>query len=231
MMGMSLIMKQNKFLKTFGIWAIYCTSSCESLFTDQLLFFGVFAMSASKRDELVQKALASFYKGGFHAIGMDRLAKETGVSKTAIYKHFRTKEDLILATLRLRDEQFRNWLQRRIEALADKPRDQLVAIFDALKEWFEEPGFRGCMFIKASSEYQDSDHPIHATSAEHKRLLSIYFAEIAAKADANDPEALARQLLIIKEGAIVLAHLHDHKKVAEDAKALASVTIGNALSV
>lgn len=182
-------------------------------------------MSASKRDELVQNALASFYKGGFHAIGMDRLAKETGVSKTAIYKHFRTKEDLILATLRLRDEQFRNWLRRRIEVLASDPLGQLFAIFDALEEWFEEPGYRSCMFIKASSEYQDSSHPIHATAAEHKRLLSIYFAEIAKQAGAVEFENLARQLLIIKEGAIVLAHLHDHKLVATDARALAKTAI------
>ncbi len=182
-------------------------------------------MSQSKRDELVQNALESFYLGGFHAIGMDRLAKETGVSKTAIYKHFRTKEDLILASLRLRDEQFRNWLSRRIEALADDPKGRLLAIFDALQEWFEEPRFRSCMFIKASSEYQNADHPIHAMSAEHKTLLRRYFAELATDAGANDPDALASQLLLIKEGAIVLAHLHDATKIANDAKALAAICI------
>lgn len=84
-------------------------------------------MSASKRDELVQNALQVFYSGGFHAVGMDSLAKATGVSKTAIYKHFRTKEDLILATLRLRDEQFRNWLVRRVEALETDPRKRLCS--------------------------------------------------------------------------------------------------------
>lgn len=182
-------------------------------------------MSASKREELVQKALESFYRGGFHAIGMDRLAKETGVSKTAIYKHFRSKDDLILATLRLRDEQFRNWLIRRIEALADNPRDRLLAIFDALGEWFAEPGFKSCMFIKASSEFQQRGEPIHTMSAEHKHLLARYFAELAGAAGARDPEALARKLLVIKEGAIVLAHLHDPKVVARDAKALAQIAV------
>jgi len=185
-------------------------------------------MSASKRDELVQKALKAFYSGGFHAIGMDRLAKETGVSKTAIYKHFRTKEELILATLRLRDEQFRNWLMRRVEALASNPKDQLIAIFDALAEWFGEPEFKSCMFIKASSEYQDRTHPIHATSAEHKRLLLADFTERAKKAGAKDPEALARELLVVKEGAIVLAHLHDAKQVAKDARRTAEILIRDA---
>ncbi len=182
-------------------------------------------MSASKRDELVQKALSAFYRGGFHAIGMDRLAKETGVSKTAIYKHFRTKEDLILATLRLRDEQFRNWLLRRVEELASNPKDQLLAIFEALTEWFEEPEFQSCMFVKASSEYQDRTHPIHVTAAEHKRMLLTDFTERARKAGANAPEALAEALLIIKEGAIVLAHLHDKSHVAKSARYAAKVQI------
>ncbi len=186
-------------------------------------------MSLSKRDELVQGALKAFYAGGFHAIGMDRLAKEAGVSKTAIYKHFRTKEELILATLRLRDEQFRNWLIRRVEALAENPRDQLLAIFDALGEWFLEDGFKGCMFIKASSEYLDREDPIHVTSAEHKRLLKTYFKGIAQKAGARDPEALAKQILVIKEGAIVLAHLLDPAEVADDAKGLARIAIEDAL--
>ena len=184
-------------------------------------------MSASKRDELVQNALRVFYRGGFHAIGMDALAKETGVSKTAIYKHFRTKEELILATLRLRDEQFRNWLMRRVEAIADSPRDQLLAVFDVLAEWFREPEFRSCMFIKASSEYQDRKHPIHAAAAEHKRLLLVYLQSLASAAGAKEADALARRLLLLKEGAIVMAHLHDPEVAAADAHAAAQVLIEN----
>ncbi len=178
-------------------------------------------MSASKRDELVQNALKAFYRGGFHAVGMDALARETGVSKTAMYKHFRTKEELILATLRLRDEQFRNWFVRRLEARADNPRARLLAIFDVLAEWFEEPGYRSCMFIKASSEYQDRAHPIHAAAAEHKRLLLVYFENLARDAGAKEPEQLARQLLLLKEGAIVMAHLHDQAPVVESARSAA----------
>lgn len=188
-------------------------------------------MSASKRDALVQRALKTFYQGGFHAIGMDKLAKETGVSKTAIYKHFRTKEDLILATLRLRDEQFRNWLTRRVDALATEPRAKLTAIFDALGEWFQETDFRSCMFVKASSEYQDRSHPIHATSAEHKRLLLLYFTELAQAAGAKEPNLLASELLVIKEGAIVLAHLFEPQKVADDAKRAAVKIVQTELPV
>ncbi|MHA1529070.1 MAG: TetR/AcrR family transcriptional regulator [Alphaproteobacteria bacterium] len=186
-------------------------------------------MRPTKRDELVGKALSAFYRTGFHATGMDRLAAETGVSKTSIYKHFRTKEDLILAALRLRDEQFRNFRARRLEALADTERGQLLALFDLLGEWFRQDGFRGCMFIKASAEYQEPDHPIHAQSAEHKRLLFVSVRELARKAGAPDPVSLARALLLLEEGAIVTAHLGHTTDPAGDAKAAARVLIAAAL--
>ncbi|MDE4134016.1 TetR family transcriptional regulator [Phaeobacter sp. QD34_3] len=162
-------------------------------------------MRPNKRDELVRKALTVFYRNGFHATGMDMLVAETGVSKTSMYKHFRTKEELILAVLRLRDENFRHWLYRRIEELSDTPEGQLLAMFDALSEWFEKPEFRGCMFIKASAEFQEVNHPIHAQSAAHKQILQDHFASIAKAAGAAEPVKLARQLLLLKEGAIVSA--------------------------
>ena len=178
-------------------------------------------MRPTKRGELVQKALQAFYRNGFNATGMDKLVAETGISKTSMYKHFRTKEDLILAVLRLRDEQFRNWLYRRMEELAEGPREQLIAMFDALEEWFAEPDYRGCMFIKASSEFQDASHPSHKQAADHKRLLESHVTDLAEKAGLADPGALARQLLLLKEGAIVTAHLGHTQNPAQDAKVAA----------
>lgn len=187
-------------------------------------------MRPNKRDELVRKALQVFYRDGFHATGMDRLVVETGVSKTSMYKHFRTKEELILAVLRLRDENFRNWFVRRIEELADTPADQLLAAFDVLGEWFCEDNFRGCMFIKAGAEYQEADDPIHVQASEHKRLLLEYFTDLCRKAGAPDPDRLACQLLLLKEGAIVTAVLLRNCDPARDAKEAAQVLLQNALA-
>jgi AcrR family transcriptional regulator len=187
-------------------------------------------MSASKRDVLVQRAFKIFHENGFHATGMDKLVKLTGVSKTAMYRHFRTKEDLILAVLRLRDEQFRNWLTRRIEDLAQTPEQQLLALFDVLAEWFDREEFKGCMFIKASAEFQDDGHPLKAASAEHKRLLFTYFRNIAARTTARDPDLLARHLLMLKEGAVVTAHLQGVSGVAADARKAAKTLIEAALA-
>lgn len=186
-------------------------------------------MSESKRDQLVQRALSVFYKDGFHAVGMDKIAKETGVSKTAIYKHFRTKDDLILATLRLRDEQFRNWFIRRIEEMAATPEGRILASFDTLKEWFVEPTYMGCMFIKASSEFQERESSIHAICAEHKRILERYLIDLAKKAGARDPDRLGAQVLLLQEGAIVVATMMDPEKAVANAKSAAATLLEQAM--
>lgn len=186
-------------------------------------------MRPSKKNELVEKALAVFYRHGFHATGMDTLVAETGISKTSMYKHFRTKDDLIVATLRLRDAKFRAWFQGRVEALADDPRGRLFAVFDALSEWLDGDDFQGCMFIKASSEFQEADHPIHVHAAEHKRALVTYLETLTRDAGAPDPGGMARRLLIIKEGATVAAHMSATDDPGADAKAAARVLLESAL--
>lgn len=178
-------------------------------------------MSQNKRAELIRNALPLFYRNGFTATGMDLVAKETGVSKTSIYKHFRTKEELILAVLRLRDENFRNWLYRRMEDIADTPKGQLLAMFDALGEWFREPGYQGCMFVKAAAEFQQASDPINQQAYQHKELLLVHFTALCRHAGCQDPEGMARQLLILKEGAIVLAAMSHSDAPAAEAKAMA----------
>ena len=182
-------------------------------------------MSQNKRAELIRKALLLFYRNGFHATGMDLVAKETGVSKTSIYKHFRTKEELILAVLRLRDENFRNWLFRRMEEMADTPQGQLLAMLDALEEWFHEDGFKGCMFIKASAEYQNPNDAINVQSYAHKRPLVDHFEALATQAKADDPLVLARQLLLLKEGAIIIAAMSHSAEAAREAKSVATLLL------
>lgn len=182
-------------------------------------------MRPNKRDELVRKALDIFYRNGFHATGMDKIVREAGVSKTSIYKHFRTKDDLILAVLRLRDENFRNWLYRRIDETAETPKQQLLVMFDALHEWFTLPEFRGCMFIKANAEFQEPENPIYVQSAEHKRMLYEHFSEVAQKAGAENPKELSRGLMLLAEGAIVMAAMGVFDAAAHDAKRAAKVLI------
>ncbi|GAA6211301.1 TetR family transcriptional regulator [Hyphomicrobiales bacterium 4NK60-0047b] len=182
-------------------------------------------MRPSKRDELVQEALKVFYQNGFTATGMDMLVKKTGISKTSMYKHFRTKDDLILAVLRLRDEQLRNWFFRRVEELASSPLGQLLAVFDVLEEWFQQPDFQGCMFIKASSEFQCVDDPIYNQCTEHKKLMFNSVLKIVRELETDSgklspeiAEKLTRQLFLLKEGAIVLKHMGVNGSAGLEAK-------------
>ncbi len=185
-------------------------------------------MSASKKPQLIEKALIAFNKGGYQAVGMDRLAKETQTSKTSIYKHFATKDDLIIAVLDHRDEKFRNWFVRRLEELANTPKDQLLAVFDVIDEWFKEEDFKSCMFIRASCEYPDADHPVHQATKRHKRLLLTHVTGLAEQAGTKDPGALARQILMLKEGAILAAHIEGPNGVAANAKSAAKLLVEDA---
>lgn len=185
-------------------------------------------MRETKRDELVEKATDLFYRSGFQATGMDRLVAETGISKTSVYKHFKTKEDLIVATLQLRDGQIRGWLLERAEQLASSPRGQLIAIFDALDEWFQDPDFHGCMFAKAASEFQDADHPINREATGHVERIAAQIEMLAKDAGLPDPAGLARRLALLKEGAVALATMGRGSRPALDAKAIAVGLIADA---
>ncbi|NKB50454.1 MAG: TetR family transcriptional regulator [Alphaproteobacteria bacterium] len=187
-------------------------------------------MSTSRREQLVETALAVFNREGFHAAGIDRILAEAGVAKMTLYNHFRSKDDLILAALRRRDEEFRNWFPRAVEARTQDPVERLSAIFDVLGDWFDAADFRGCTFINAAAEYGDHASPIHAAVAEHKRLVEGYIAELAVAAGAPAPAPLARSLMMLMEGAIVIAHnTGDVAVVAADARRSAQCHIKSAL--
>ena len=164
-------------------------------------------MRPSKKEEIVQKSLDIFYRHGFHATGVDLIVKETGISKTTIYANFKNKDGLIQAVLARRDENFRQWLTTRVEQLATSDTDMLFCVFDALDEWFNDKDFSSCMFIKASSEFQHAEHPIYQQSVAHKLKLKAYFIELAKLADIGEPENIANYMVLLKEGAIISAHL------------------------
>lgn len=183
----------------------------------------------SKRQQIVDVALVLFYENGFHATGVEKIREVANVSKKTLYNHFRSKDELILAALRQRDEQFRNDFMRGVERHAKTPRERLEAVFDVLGEWFNSKGYLGCMFINASAEFSAQDDPSHKICAEHKRLVLDYIKKLAIEAKAKDPETLAEQLNLLAEGAIVQAHICDDKEAATKAKSIAKILIDQAL--
>jgi hypothetical protein len=116
---------------------------------------------------------------------------------------------------------------------SDDPREQLLALFDALDDWFGERamdqlGFHGCAFIKAASEYGAQDNPIHRASAVHKQMIVDYLRQLAQAAGAANPEQLAEELALLKEGAIVTAQVRNVSNAAQRAKNMARILIDEA---
>ena len=164
-------------------------------------------MPASRRDDLIDAAMRVFYKRGFHASSLDDIQKEGGISRPTLYNHFKSKDELIVAAMRRRDEIFRNRLMRFVESRGKTPRERLEAVFDFHEEWFTGDEFCGCMFINASAEFTVADSAPRRLAAEHKQEIVRYMRELCDAAGCEDPADTAEQLNILIEGAIVAARV------------------------
>jgi AcrR family transcriptional regulator len=183
---------------------------------------------AAKRQELIDAALRLFARDGYRATGIDTILAEAGVAKMTLYHHFGSKEELILAALRQRDEEWRAWFQERVEAKASMPRARLDALFDVLEEWFRNREYHGCSFARAASEYREPRHAIHRLAREHEQHLLDYLRTLASAAGARDPDLLARQLGLLVGGAITHMELFREPEVARTADAAAQSLIESA---
>ncbi len=185
-------------------------------------------MKTSAKERLVETALTLFHREGFHATGIDKILAAANVSKMTMYKHFPSKDALILEVLAVRDQRFRAWLTERVEALAETPRERLVAVFDALAEWFDQPDFHGCLFINATAEYGAATDLVNASVQQHKRQMVHWLEDHAREADMPDPQAMAWILMLLMEGAIVTAQASGEKRAAKYAKVLAIRVVNGA---
>jgi AcrR family transcriptional regulator len=183
---------------------------------------------SSKRDVLIETALRLFEAEGFRAVGIDRILAEAGVAKMTLYNHFRTKDELILAAIRRRDERFRNWLVREVEKRAAGPRERLLAIFDALGAWFARPEFSGCPFLRVCSEFEDEAHPVRAAAREYCAMMRAYVTGLAREAGARDAEGVAEQILVLTTGATARAKMGEGPRAAEVAKRAAESVLAAA---
>jgi AcrR family transcriptional regulator len=162
----------------------------------------------SKREDVLDTALALFAAHGYHAVGVDRIAQEAGVSKMTLYKYFPTKDALIESVLVQRDALFCASVERAV-ADAD-PADCLArvqAVFLWHGAWFCGGEFHGCMFIKASEEYPESGTEIRRISMLHKANMRRVLEGILVAGGIEDAGLLASHLLVVLEGMIVNANM------------------------
>lgn len=179
----------------------------------------------SVRDRIMQAASTLFYQEGVQNVGIDRIITESGVAKMSLYNHFKSKDALIAAWLQQRDVNWRDWFQKTVEKQAAAPAERLLAMFDVLEEWFSQPDFRGCAFINSSVELVDPEHPGYQVAIEHQQALYGYILHLVQAAELDHPNAVAEQLLLLVEGAIVVAMMRRSPAAATHAKTAAAMLI------
>ncbi len=161
-------------------------------------------MRVSTRDRIIQAADDSFYRDGFHAVGLDRILKEAGVTKTTFYNHFESKEQLVLETLRMHDRFWRDTFVKLLEENGgDDPREQLRSLVEVFRYICELDCFNGCFFINVAVQFPLPHDPAHQAAAEHKVEMDRIIRDLCLRAGAADPVGMAAELAMALEGAYV----------------------------
>jgi len=192
-------------------------------------------MAKSKKEHLVETALVLFHRDGFHATGIDKILAEAKVAKMTLYKHFSSKDELILAALKLRDEYFNEWLVTRVDEIVQEKYSaddfgEVSAIFDTIGEWIRGDTFYGCMFINAAAEFGELDSPIHQVASDHKIAVKNIVRGYLEKLPIDDPDDLAKQLVLLIDGLIVTSQTTGQKDVINTAKEAALSLVNLAIN-
>ncbi|UCM87652.1 TetR/AcrR family transcriptional regulator [Streptomyces marincola] len=152
-----------------------------------------------------------FYQRGIHAVGVDTIAAESGVTKRTLYNRFGSKDALVVAYLQTRDRRWRDLVTARLDATPDDPVRRVLVPFDVLPEWVSESE-RGCSAVNAFAELPEPDHAGRRVVVAEKQWLHELFLRLLTEAGARSAATLATQLLSLHEGAIVatsIAGAHD----------------------
>ena len=157
----------------------------------------------SRRADVLEAASARFFRDGITATGVDAIVEDAGVAKMTLYRHFPSKDDLVVAYLARRDCAFRARLEAELDARADL-RQRALAPADLYRAAAEEPGFHGCAFVNAGAELAP-EHPGRRVIAAHKRWVVERWAELIADLGAPDPAGLAEECALLVEGALAQA--------------------------
>lgn len=183
-------------------------------------------MKIPTRQRLVEAAIRRFYRDGFRSVGIDQVLADVGISKTAFYKHFESKEDLMLAALEMQNV----WLQDTFHTMIRErggptPISQLHAAFDVVDHIIASDDFQGCIFVNAAMEFPLPHEPAHVAAYKNKQAIEDILHALAVEAGAEDPRSLAQELCLIMEGTYVTRHVSGNKQTIEIARRIADLVI------
>jgi AcrR family transcriptional regulator len=179
----------------------------------------------SARERILDTAYDLFSRHGVRAVGVDRIIATSGVAKMSLYRHFHSKDALVLAFLQEREKRWTmEWLHAEANRRADDGAGRMLAIFDVFDEWFRQNDFEGCSFINVLLEFSDDGHPIRQATTEHLATIRGLVQEFAEDAGVADPHAVACQWHILMKGSIVAAGEGD-REAARRARALGELLL------
>ncbi|SRR6266487_333056 len=179
---------------------------------------------ASARERILDASYELFSRRGIQAVGVNEVTERAGVAMATLYRHFPSKDELVLAFLALREQR---WTKDFVEAGAmrrgSNPEERLLAIFDVLDEWFHRDDFEAGSFMKVLLEL-GPEHPAGGASVWHLEQIRSIVRRLAEEAGLHDTDSFARSWHILMEGSILVATEGD-TRAAQRGKSMARLLI------
>jgi len=180
------------------------------------------------RARILDAAYELFSRNGVQAVGIDAVISHSGVARQTLYRHFGSKEDLVLAFLERRDELWtRRWLEAEVLERATDPAGRLLAIFDVFDGWFRRRDFEGCSFINLMLEHPDPAGAVHRASVSYLAAIRGFLEDLAREAGIAGAQDFAREWHILMKGSIVAAAEGD-RDAARRAQRLGALLLADA---
>ncbi|WP_128800817.1 MULTISPECIES: TetR/AcrR family transcriptional regulator [unclassified Streptomyces] len=166
------------------------------------------------RTRLLNTATRIFYAEGIHSVGIDRIVAEAQVTRATLYRHFPSKEDLVLAYLKQADQGIRGQVEAA-RASSPSPTDQVRAVAKSITDGIQSTGFRGCAFLNAAAEYSDPNHPIHQAVLAHRQWFLETVTDLLAQTSEKPAAAAGRHFIMLRDGAMAAGCLFDPKLISD----------------
>ncbi|WP_193605710.1 TetR/AcrR family transcriptional regulator [Nocardioides dongkuii] len=166
------------------------------------------------RARLLSTASRLFYAEGLHSVGIDRIIATAGVTRATLYRHFPSKDDLVVAYLTQADEAIRARVDAaRAEGISTD--DVVRTIGRSIADDIQGPTFRGCAFLNAAAEYPDPDHPVHRAVLQHRAWFLDAMTQLFGETGKPDAEPAARHFIMLRDGAMTAGSLTDPAPIVE----------------
>ena len=166
------------------------------------------------RDRILNAASRLFYANGIRATGISEIVKLAGITKVTLYRHFASKDLLVLAYLDRRSSFERGYVRDAMALARENPGAAARAIASTIGIESCSPGFRGCPFINAAAEFGDPANIIRQNVDEHRRWFKEAIEDLLRNVGRTDVEATAAELVMLRDGAMISGYLGDSEEVA-----------------